>query len=78
MEIATTLLLWCTTLAFRESSPELEKIIISDYVQVVCTSERHLLANAEMGWTPGLRQPNKTLFAVRCKLLDRQDHCTAF
>ena len=31
-----------------------------------------------MGWTPRLRQPNKTLFAVRCKLLDRQDHCTAF
>src|SRR6202140_2822670 len=32
----------------------------------------------ELGWTPRLRQPNKTLFAVRCKLLDRQDHCTAF
>ena len=31
-----------------------------------------------LGWTPRLRQPNKTLFAVRCKLLDRQDHCTAF
>ena len=31
-----------------------------------------------LGWTPWLRQPNKTLFAVRCKLLDRQDHCTAF
>ena len=31
-----------------------------------------------VGWTPWLRQPNKTLFAVRCKLLDRQDHCTAF
>ncbi len=24
-----------------------------------------------MGWTPGLRQPNKTLLAVRCKILDR-------
>jgi hypothetical protein len=31
-----------------------------------------------MGWTPRLRQPNKTLFAVRCKIVDRQDHCTAF
>jgi len=31
-----------------------------------------------LGWTPWLRQPNKTLFVVRCKLLDRQDHCTAF
>ena len=31
-----------------------------------------------LGWTPRLRQPNKTLFAVRCKLLDRQGHCTAF
>jgi hypothetical protein len=32
----------------------------------------------DVGWTPRLRQPNKTLFAVRCKKLDRQDHCTAF
>jgi len=31
-----------------------------------------------LGWTPWLRQPNKTLFAVRCKLLDRQEYCTAF
>src|SRR5947209_830569 len=31
-----------------------------------------------VGWTPWLRQPNKTLFVVRCKWLDRQDHCTAF
>jgi integrase len=31
-----------------------------------------------LGWTPRLRQLNKTLFAVRCKLLDRQDHFTAF
>jgi hypothetical protein len=31
-----------------------------------------------LGWTPRLRQPNKTLFAVRCKIVDRQDHCTAF
>ena len=27
-----------------------------------------------MGWTRRLRQQNKTLFAVRCKILDRQDH----
>ena len=31
-----------------------------------------------VGWTPRLRQPNETLFAVRCKIVDRQDHCTAF
>ncbi|MFP5209303.1 MAG: hypothetical protein ACLGRW_08435, partial [Acidobacteriota bacterium] len=31
-----------------------------------------------LGWTPRLRQLNKTLFAVRCKFVDRQDHCTAF
>ena len=31
-----------------------------------------------VGWTPRLRQLNKTLFAVRCRLLDRQDHCNAF
>ena len=36
------------------------------------------LERIHLGWTPWLRQPNKTLFAVRCKLLDRQDHCTAF
>lgn len=36
------------------------------------------LYDSEVGWTPRLRQPNKTLLAVRCKLLDRQDHCTAF
>src|SRR4051812_4429925 len=37
-----------------------------------------LVTLCELGWTRWLRQPNKTLFAVRCKLLDRQDHCTAF
>jgi len=31
-----------------------------------------------MGLPPGLRQTVKTLFAVRCKNLDRQDHCSAF
>lgn len=31
-----------------------------------------------MGLTPWLSQPLKTVIAVRCKLLDRQDHCTAF
>jgi hypothetical protein len=35
-------------------------------------------AKGRLGWTPRLRQPNKTLFAVRCKIVDRQDHCTAF
>jgi hypothetical protein len=35
-------------------------------------------AEALVGWTPRLRQPNKTLFAVRCKNLDRQDHYSAF
>ncbi|HEV2274197.1 MAG TPA: Fic family protein, partial [Acidobacteriaceae bacterium] len=37
-----------------------------------------MLCAEEVGWTPRLRQANKTLFAVRRKLLDRQDHCTAF
>jgi hypothetical protein len=41
-----------------------------------------MLARLSMGWTPRLRQANKTLFAVRCKvrckIVDRQDHCTAF
>lgn len=31
-----------------------------------------------MGLTPWLAQPVKTLFAVRCKTLDRQDYGTAF
>lgn len=30
------------------------------------------------GVDPSAEKPNKTLFAVRCQLLDRQDHCTAF
>ena len=33
---------------------------------------------AHVGWTPWLRQPNKTRFAVRCKFVDRQDQCNAF
>ena len=28
--------------------------------------------------SPGLRQANKTLFAVGCKFIDRQDHFSAF
>jgi len=28
-------------------------------------------------WTPGLRQANKTLFAVRCKILDGQSESIA-
>jgi hypothetical protein len=31
-----------------------------------------------MGLPPRLTQTVKTLFAVRCKILDRQDHCNAF
>src|SRR5438067_2337537 len=31
-----------------------------------------------LGWTRRLRRPNKTLFAVRRKLLYRQHHGTAF
>ena len=30
-----------------------------------------------LGLPPGVRQPVKTLFAVRCKMLDRQDEFTA-
>jgi hypothetical protein len=30
-------------------------------------------SGVDLGWAPRLRQPNKTLFADRCKLLDRQD-----
>jgi hypothetical protein len=32
----------------------------------------------DMGLPPWLRQTVKTHIAVRCKMLDRQDHCTAF
>jgi hypothetical protein len=39
---------------------------------------RSYIRAVEVGWTPWLRQTNKTLLTVRCKLLDRQDHCTAF
>jgi hypothetical protein len=31
-----------------------------------------------LGLPPWLRQTVKTHIAVRCKMLDRQDHCTAF
>jgi hypothetical protein len=31
-----------------------------------------------LGLPPWLRQTVKTLFAVRCKILDRQDHSIAF
>jgi glucokinase len=31
-----------------------------------------------LGLPPRLRQTVKTLFAVGCKSLDRQDHCSAF
>jgi adenine-specific DNA-methyltransferase len=51
---------------------------VNDAVQDALASgilEVHILG---LGWTPRLRQPNKTLFAVRCKIVDRQDHCTAF
>ena len=37
-----------------------------------------LALDSGLGWTLRLRQPNKTLYAVRCKIVDRQDHCTAF
>jgi hypothetical protein len=32
----------------------------------------------ELGLPPGVRQTDKTLFAVRCKILDRQEHFIAF
>jgi hypothetical protein len=31
-----------------------------------------------LGLPPGVRQTDKTLFAVRCKILDRQEHFIAF
>lgn len=40
--------------------------------------EQRKIKSDFMRWTPWLRQPNKTLFAVRCNFLDRQDHCGAF
>ena len=32
----------------------------------------------QVGLPPWLRQTDKTLFAVRCEILDRQDHSIAF
>jgi hypothetical protein len=38
-----------------------------------------LAANIQtMGLPPWLTQTDKTHIAVRCKNLDREDHCTAF
>src|SRR5947207_4110422 len=37
-----------------------------------------LLQIHHLGLPPRLAQTVKTLIAVRCKSLDRQDHCTAF
>jgi len=43
------------------------------YVGAQCSGGRH-----NLGLPPWLRQTVKTLFAVRCKNLDRQDHFIAF
>jgi uncharacterized protein (DUF433 family) len=40
--------------------------------------KRRPLLRGRVGLPPRLRQTVKTLFAVGCKSLDRQDHCSAF
>ena len=39
---------------------------------------RDEILGVEVGLPPWLRQTDKTLFAVRCKSLDRQEHFIAF
>jgi hypothetical protein len=40
-------------------------------------SIQKLTLGNDVGLPPGLRQTVKTLFSVRCKILDRQDYCSA-
>jgi hypothetical protein len=48
------------------------------FVLVLWWSTISLSIRTFLGLPPRLTQTVKTLFAVRCKILDRQDHCNAF
>jgi len=41
-------------------------------------NNQHEVMSNSLGLPPWLTQTVKTRIAVRCKNLDRQDHCTAF
>lgn len=59
---------------------ELLALIRSHYHQPQPTEQEaaESLKRLRVGLTPWLAQPVKTLFAVRCKTLDRLDYGTAF
>jgi hypothetical protein len=58
--------------------PEWVKILFTAAVGAIIGVLSSLLTETlKLGLPPGLRQTVKTLFSVRCKILDRQDYCSA-